>query len=73
MLSTSAFAAEQIYILMERDGLLNVFEVTDLNNPAIMTNIAISLLPVSDQKQLKEGIRVEGDDALRCILEDLGS
>ncbi len=73
LLSCGSYARAQDYILLEREGYISVFEESDLLNPWKKTNIAVSLLPVSDQNRLKEGFSVEGEEALLRILEDLGS
>ncbi len=73
LLSSATYARAQDYILMERGGYLSVFQETDLINPSEITDVAVSLLPISDQNRLEKGFRVEGEEALLHILEDLGS
>jgi ribosomal protein L7/L12 len=38
-----------------------------------MTDIVVLSLPEADREMLKEGIRVDGAEALREMLEDFGS
>lgn len=73
MLSTCAFAASETYIMREKDGFVGVFLENDSNNPLYMTDIVVLSLPEADREMLKEGIRVDGAEALREMLEDFGS
>lgn len=72
-LSTGALAASDSYVLLEREGLVGVFTESDTENPKYMTDIVVLSLPSEDRDMLSEGIKVGGEEALREILEDLGS
>ncbi len=73
MLCAPAFAAEIRYVLFDRGGYVCVFEESDLEKPAMKTDIYVDLLPQDDQHRLREGIEIESRAALRAILEDFGS
>jgi len=73
LLTAPVQAAGMRYILLDSGGFISVFEDSDLTKAAIETKICVRSLPQADQDQLKEGIIVEGDEALLNILEDLGS
>lgn len=73
LLSTGALAASDSYVLLEIDGLVGVFLESDTDNPKYVTDIVVLSLPSGDREMLSEGIRVDGEEALREILEDLGS
>ena len=59
------------FVLLDKGGLISVYEEPDLSSPVIETNISVRLLPDADQKSLKTGICVESKEALHNILEDL--
>lgn len=73
LLSTGALAASDSYVLLEIDGLVGVFLESDTDNPKYVTDIVVLSLPSGDREMLSGGIRVDGEEALREILEDLGS
>lgn len=73
LLSTGALAASDSYVLLEREGLVGVFMESDTENPKYMTDIVVLSLPTEDREMLSEGIKINGEDALYEILEDLGS
>jgi len=73
LLSTSAFAVMDTYVLLERDGIVAVFKGTNTDTPEFLTDIVVLSLPAADREMLKTGIRIEGEPELYSILEDLGS
>ena len=73
LLSTGALAASDSYVLLEREGLVGVFMESDTENPKYMTDIVVLSLPTEDREMLSEGIKINDEEALYEILEDLGS
>lgn len=64
---------EEKYILKILDGIVVVFNETDMTRPIIVTDIYAGTLRHFDREQLNEGIAVSGDFELQTILEDFSS
>lgn len=63
------------FILGEKEGFLAVFQ-EDAQNRLVLyetTDIPLSALPQTEQQQLKEGIRILGEEGLAKMLSDYGS
>jgi len=73
LLSTSALAVMDTYVLLERDGVIAVFKGEDAETPEFVTDIVVLSLPAADREMLKEGLKIEGEPELYRVLEDLGS
>ena len=64
---------EKDYVLKIEDGIVVVFNETDLTRPIIVTDIYAGTLRNFDKEQLNSGIKVSGDYELQSILEDFSS
>lgn len=64
--------SETSYVLREYNGKIGVFYLGQ-ESPFQILDVYLSTLPVADQAQIREGIYVEGGDALRSIIEDYES
>ncbi len=64
---------EEKYILKILDGIVVVFNETDMTRPVIVTDIYAGTLRHFDREQLNEGITVSGDFELQTLLEDFSS
>lgn len=60
------------YIVKDFNGSVAVFEPEN-PKPVKITNVYTSHLPMSDQKMLSHGIRVNNQTELNTLLEDLGN
>lgn len=60
-----------IYYVKNIDGKICVLDAN--NNVKIKTDTLVSLLPQNDKIKLNQGIKVEGDENLRTLLEDFCS
>lgn len=60
------------YVLREKDGYINVYQIHDDNTETLKeeTAIATEYLTQTDRIRLEEGIRIYGDEALNSALED---
>ena len=73
-LEAPAYALSDNYFLLERDGIVCVFEDSETDQQlSLSTGIPVKSLPQSDQQLLKTGIAVHGREELLHILEDYGS
>ena len=61
------------YILKILDGIVVVFNESDMTRPIIVTDIYAGSLRHFDREQLSEGIAVNGDFELQSLLEDFSS
>ncbi len=64
---------EEKYILKILDGIVVVFNESDMTRPIIVTDIYAGTLRHFDREQLNEGIAVNGDFELQSLLEDFSS
>ncbi len=73
--STVDGRSDENYVLGIHDGYLAVFRENDANEIMMEeeTDIPISILPPADVQQLKEGIRILGEDNLAKVLADYKS
>ena len=75
MRTTLNSSSTQQYIIGEYNGLLAVYYQKPIDGVSLkeLTNIPISSLPSEEQKNLKEGIYVSGNENLLKALSDYGS
>lgn len=66
-------APENKYVLKIEDGIVVVFNETDMTRPIIVTDIYASTLRHFDREQLTDGIYANGDFELQSMLEDFSS
>ena len=64
---------ENKYVLKIQDGIVVVFNETDMNRPIIVTDIYASTLRHFDREQLTTGLCANGDFELQKMLEDFSS
>ncbi len=64
---------EEKYVLKIRDGIVVVFNQTDMTRPIIVTDIYAGTLRHFDREQLSEGIVANGEFELQTMLEDFSS
>lgn len=64
---------EEKYILKILDGIVVVFNESDMTRPIIVTDIYAGTLRHFDREQLSEGIAVSGEFELQTLLEDFSS
>lgn len=64
---------QEKYVLKIEDGIVVVFNETDMTRPIIVTDIYASTLRHFDREQLTEGIVANGDFELQSMLEDYSS
>ena len=60
------------YIVKDFNGSVAVFEPEN-PKPVRITDVYTSSLPLSDQKMLSHGIKVQNQSELHTLLEDLGN
>ena len=61
------------YVLKILDGIVVVFNESDMTRPIIVTDIYAGTLRHLDREQLNKGIAVNGDFELQTLLEDFSS
>ncbi len=64
---------EEKYILKILDGIVVVFNESDMTRPIIVTDIYAGTLRHFDREQLNEGIVANGEFELQTLLEDFSS
>jgi len=64
---------EEKYILKILDGIVVVFNESDMTRPIIVTDIYAGTLRHFDREQLSEGIVANGEFELQTLLEDFSS
>ena len=64
------FFEKNTYVLKIEDGIVVVFNETDMTRPIIVTDIYASTLRNFDRIQLTDGIIANGDFELQTLLED---
>lgn len=62
---------EHRYYVQEHEGRVAIFHATDRENPRDVYNVYVRNLPEYDQDLLSNGVLIEGEDALKAIVEDL--
>lgn len=67
--SASENSSDYPYLLRTYDGKLAVF-TSDLVQPDMVFDVYVRTLPVSDQKALEKGVRVETYEKLTALIED---
>lgn len=70
---TKPLPAEEKYILKIEDGIVVVFNESDMSRPVIVTDIYAGTLRHLDHKRLTDGIVATGDFELLSLLEDFSS
>lgn len=71
--SQNELPPQEKYVLKIEDGIVVVFNETDMTRPIIVTDIYASTLRHFDRAQLTEGIVATGDFELQSMLEDYSS
>ena len=64
---------EEKYVLKILDGIVVVFNESDMTRPIIVTDIYAGTLRHFDREQLSEGIVANGEFELQTLLEDFSS
>jgi len=64
---------DSLYTVKIQDGVLVVFSESDDTRPIIVTDIYASTLRHFDRERLTEGIVVNGEIEMQCLLEDFSS
>lgn len=64
---------DEKYILKILDGIVVVFNESDMTRPIIVTDIYAGTLRHFDREQLSEGIVANGEFELQTLLEDFSS
>lgn len=57
------------YIIKEHNGYIAVF-TQNSNEPELVLDVKVRVLPLYDQGQLEQGVAVKGYSALTAMLED---
>lgn len=65
-------SSQTVYIVREYKGQIGVFAENE-ETPSQIVDVPVDILPEADQKMLKDGITVRGEDKLNSILEDYES
>lgn len=66
---SSSSSASNAYILKENEGRIAVF-AEGKAEPILTTDTMVKILPLEDQQELKDGVKVYGERALQKALED---
>lgn len=61
------------YLLREQDGYVAVVRCAEEPQSITLTEIRVSTLPLTDRRDLAEGVEVRDEEELLARLEDLGS
>lgn len=69
IISSSQDKSEGPFLLRTYDGKLAVF-TSDLVEPDLLFEVYVRTLPISDQKALEKGVRVETYEKLTALIED---
>ena len=64
---------QEKYVLKIEDGIVVVFNETDMTRPIIVTDIYAGTLRHLDRKKLTDGVVAVGEFELQTILEDFSS
>jgi hypothetical protein len=67
---TPAAPVQSAYVVRAQDGQVAVFRADAPDEPVEITDIRIASLREFDQRQLEQGIPVQGEEALARLLED---
>ena len=65
-------SSQTVYIVRVYKGQIGVFAENE-ETPSQIVDVPVDILPEADQKMLKDGITVRGEDKLNSILEDYES